>query len=290
MADSEVKEHMEKLAGNIRSDFLAGFDTDTPDKIRLNMSPAYMQDCINDLKAGVKNLFEQVRDIRELRYDNHQQIGCVEARVDKLATGLINAGLLQSALDSIEIRIDILESHLSDIHPQFFTVRQSDDDPDPILISQSGIDNIIERVEKLEGYMEMEDRVTASDVLLRLTQLEEHTGFEGLTKHELPNAKEFVERVEALEKSHYHNANAFYARLDKLETMQRDMLNAPNLIWAKYNKTPYCCPVCNGEAKTQVLYTKNAMVLEPFEKRITDSEGRHFILCHACDGKGVLWG
>lgn len=32
--------------------------------------------------------------------------------------------------------------------------------------------SLLERVEKLEGYMEMEDRVTASDVLCRLNELE----------------------------------------------------------------------------------------------------------------------
>ncbi len=107
---------------------------------------------------------------------------------------------------------------------------QKENDPDPILISQSGIDDIIERLESIEGYIEMEDRITASDILQRLNKIESR--FPGVMK------------------------------------------------------SPYKCPLCNGDGKT--LTQSN--VAEPFEKRIIDSLGRHFTWCSACEGKGIIWG
>jgi hypothetical protein len=61
------------------------------------------------------------------------------------------------------------------------------------------------------------------------------------------------------------------SRIKELEEMQKSMISMPNMVWAKYHKTPYKCPVCDGYAGTVL----NGVIDEH---------------CHACEGKGILWG
>jgi len=89
------------------------------------------------------------------------------------------------------------------------------------------LDELENKIEKVEGYMQIEDRVTASHVLLRV---------------------------------------------DKLEEMQSAMLTMPNVVWTKYHKTPYKCPVCEG---TRLCYSKDS-----------DLSWQ----CESCEGKGIVWG
>lgn len=71
-------------------------------------------------------------------------------------------------------------------------------------------------------------------------------------------------------------------RLSAVEQMQKDFINMPNIIWRKYNKTPYKCPVCDGEGDIKKeIHPKIA----EFEKLPTCLA----ISCKACEGKGILW-
>lgn len=67
------------------------------------------------------------------------------------------------------------------------------------------------------------------------------------------------------------NLSDIISRLDKLEQMQKDILNAPNLIWAKYNKTPHKCPICDGLGKQLYLIAQQVQICKP------------------CEGKGIVW-
>ena len=78
--------------------------------------------------------------------------------------------------DEIETMIDCLYvmtnkiDHLYDgIEKCFERIESIEAEP---RVTLSYHDSVFKRIEKLEGYMEMEDHVTASDVLLRLCQLE----------------------------------------------------------------------------------------------------------------------
>jgi hypothetical protein len=98
----------------------------------------------------------------------------------------------------------------------------------------------------------------------RIDKLEENT----------LNARRLLEIAHGLE-----NYREYRTAIENLET---------DVMYLKEGsrKTPHKCSVCNGESKTQVMHA----TIEAFEKRIIDSQGRHFILCHACEGKGIVWG
>jgi hypothetical protein len=48
-----------------------------------------LNQCYLEHDKSIVRLFEEVRDIRELRYANHQQIGCIEARMDDFQKRII---------------------------------------------------------------------------------------------------------------------------------------------------------------------------------------------------------
>lgn len=85
--------------------------------------------------------------------------------------------------------------------------------------------NILNRLDRIEGYLEIEDRVTASDVLCRLTKLEEAytASFE--------TAKEII----------FQGAQT-HASILKCEAKYKEL--------EKMNRKPHKCPVCEGHCGT----------------------------------------
>jgi hypothetical protein len=72
-------------------------------------------------------------------------------------------------------------------------------------------------------------------------------------------------------------------KIDEIESKFADFMQNSRL---NGEKKPFKCPVCCGYSKIQITHG----IMEPFEKRIRDSAGRHFILCNTCEGKGIIWG
>lgn len=109
----------------------------------------------------------------------------------------------------------------------------------------------IDRIEKLEANLKVEDRISASDVLCRLTKLES----EQLGQQLDPKVWVFVND-----------------RLDKLETE----INIVRALGSRdYNsKKPHKCPICDGKGYWHDVENNIA------------TGGR----CSSCEGKGVLWG
>lgn len=48
----------------------------------------FRDNTIKEMETKITRLFEEVRDIRELRYANHQDIGCLQAKVEDLIWGI----------------------------------------------------------------------------------------------------------------------------------------------------------------------------------------------------------
>lgn len=95
--------------------------------------------------------------------------------------------------------------------------------------------------------------------------------------------KKANERIKKLEKFDEFN-NEFFSilkhRIEKLEALQDSMLHTPNLVWQKYCKTPFKCPVCDGCGN---------------DKGTRESNPNYdfcmkYASCHACEGKGIVWG
>ncbi len=122
--------------------------------------------------------------------------------------------------DSVFDRIDNLESHMGDVHPSFCRVGENDPnhDPDPILISQSGIDDMIERLEELERWPSF-----TKNLEKRIERLERVSG------------KEVLEALTGFER-----------RIDMLDNAFRELLHSCNL------KGPYRCPLCEGNGSVMI--------------------------------------
>lgn len=106
-----------------------------------------------------------------------------------------------------------------------------------------------------------------------------------------PTYAPLLKRLEDIEKiqQNYHEYKIIIdATLEKLKEMQSAMLNSPNLIWQKYNKTPHKCPVCDGEGNLQTEF-KSTLTMALDTRYKMDAKGITYISCHSCDGRGILW-
>lgn len=129
------------------------------------------------------------------------------------------------------------------------------------------VDVIHKHIEKLHGLIDIEDRITASDVLCRLTQLETSVDFE--------KAKELI----------YQGAqtHASILKLKKrLTEIERHFSGDYQLIASKLN--PHKCPVCEGLG---IVLTEAAKVdFDGMLRAGLEKKKR----CNPCDGKGIVWG
>lgn len=125
-----------------------------------------------------------------------------------------------------------------------------------------------ERLMKLEAYIKMEDRVTASDVLLRLHTLETSVDFE--------KAKDLI----------YQGAQTHAsilkldARVKEIERFQ-DVTHAQHRLFVS-RKVPHACPICDGQGSPSIQ-----------SDRCLEAPRKHYLEtnpCHGCDGKGIVWG
>lgn len=55
----------------------------------------------------------------------------------------------------------------------------------------------------------------------------------------------------------------------------------------RQHQIPHKCPVCQGAGDFQVLSVEDIQALGVSR---TDGLGRKFTKCHACEGKGIVWG
>lgn len=79
---------------------------------------------LNDVAKNIQTLFEQIRDIRELRFSLSQDVGCLESRVNSLESG--NNPAIQAVIHLIEssnARISEIESYKTYAH---FTEKHKD--------------------------------------------------------------------------------------------------------------------------------------------------------------------
>lgn len=83
-----------------------------------------------------------------------------------------------------------------------------------------------------------------------------------------------IGRIEKLEKER----DLGMERIKRLEEKWHDMVSMPNIFWAKYNKTPHRCPVCDGNK------THKRMMMQAGQMVWIEDN------CICCEGKGIVWG
>lgn len=127
--------------------------------------------------------------------------------------------------------------------------------------------DVLERLTKLETYMNMEDRATASDVLLRLNELEKK--------------REMVIDLESFAFAFNDTCDKIYKRIEDLENGAIKRIGIlGNALADVSTKKPHACPVCHGQTGYDLQSLEEVMA----------NEGKTFKYCKACDGEGVLWG
>lgn len=157
------------------------------------------------------------------------------------------------------------------------------------IYNQSIFNNLVEEINSLRGQLEglnahiskvhdlvnLEDRITACDVLNRLTLLENQckNGYE----YQKGIIDGFQERIKSLEfhKNLQINENRKVSkRLDEISnyiSRFEDDIHDLQVFKSAKLKTPHKCPVCEGLGGTKISGT-------------IDEE------CHSCQGKGIVWG
>lgn len=113
-----------------------------------------------------------------------------------------------------------------------------------------------EHIDKLHELINIEDRITASDVLCRLTSLETHKNYQ------IDENRKVSKKIEELDEQLKFNIEVFKTNFSAIKSIQSE----------KFHK----CPACSGEGikKGEVLLSMPPQWPE----------------CRACEGKGIVWG
>jgi hypothetical protein len=110
------------------------------------------------------------------------------------------------------------------------------------------------RLEHIENYISIEDRISAIDVLGRLDKLEKcYIELQEYHTRQIDENRKISRRVDELE--------------ELLKRITEDDIKA--------EITPYKCPVCEGKGFVFLIFS------------ITDTRQEE---CRSCEGKGILWG
>ena len=112
------------------------------------------------------------------------------------------------------------------------------------------LEGLSDHIEKVHDLVNLEDRVTASDVLNRLTSLETHKNYQ------TEENRKVSKRMNEFEKQILETRVQFIGELGN-------------------KKIPHKCPICEGKGKYQSLNPEPPYVLHN--------------LCETCEGKGIIW-
>lgn len=136
-------------------------------------------------------------------------------------------------------------------------VRKSQSD---MLCIEGQMEGLHEHIEKLYDMVNMEDRITASDFLYRLTRLEDR--YEGFTKTQHPRLlKERLDKLDKITEELEQKMNVLLLGHHNLKNL------LGSLAETRESRRPYKCPACNGRSFCE--------------------EGME---CNACEGSCIIWG
>jgi DNA repair exonuclease SbcCD ATPase subunit len=222
-----------------------------------------MANDINDHDKRIDDLENICAEKRLIQLESAHLANCldpkvwvhVNERLEKLED--FGAGPIVASLKSVDEKVKETEKRVKDIEYRLFHIVELPSELDIRL------QDVERRIDKIPDNYTRRDK----EISKRIDDIEN-----GL-----------INRVGILGKA-LHDFSELSIRMDQLETE----LNTVRTLGSRayHPKKPHKCPVCNGQGK---FLTQSAL-LEPFEKRIIDSAGRHFTLCNGCEGKGIVWG
>lgn len=128
------------------------------------------------------------------------------------------------------------------------------------------------RIEQLELFFSGKVKNPIYDAIeLHIEKFNERLGF---IDRALENYREYKTGIEDLE------TDVMYLKqqVKTTEELVSSMVSMPNVVWAKYNKTPHKCPVCEG----------TCMRPNPL-RGLNNAEMPVNLDCIACEGAGILW-
>jgi hypothetical protein len=133
----------------------------------------------------------------------------------------------------------------------------------------SVVSNIIEDLSKEVGIIEENYQGIIAD----LRNLEE------ILKKEIPRIYN-AEQIGLIAKSAY---DGFEKRLLELERR----LDVCASVLRKDKLSPHKCPACDFSGAIQL---ESMEEIARFKDKVMVTDGRHFIWCRSCEGKGIVWG
>lgn len=211
---------------------------------------------------------------------------------------------------------------MSGCHDPILKRNIMDDVNDSLLAIQQDYNNKLEKLEahisKLHDMINMEDRISASDVLCRLSQLETHKNYQ------IDENRKVSKRIDKLESDHLDqlNPHAFLILkkiIDELENdyaskidNRKDLNNALSAIQEDYKtrlavfedhmKRYHELMLGTSPIELEKTIRANMRVKAPHKCPVCDGAGclsfRNPPLtlndikpdCHGCEGKGIVWG
>ena len=103
------------------------------------------------------------------------------------------------------------------------------------------------------------------------------------------SCKSLEDRIEKLEKFDSYDCEVISNLIKRIEKLEETLSNSikdnllKNIEIARLNERPHKCPVCEGQGKDT-----NRLVVDEVKKPSTINMKNPD--CHACNGKGIVWG
>lgn len=239
-------------------------------------------------EEGLNKCFEWIENIEKCRVDDVPvTFSLLVKRIEEFENELTTKKYMEQNLREACARIEKLEDN-------YDSKRDTRKDlNDSLSAIQNDYKNKIELLEThistVHDLVNMEDRITACDVLNRLTLLENHKNYQIDENRKVSRKFDEIESQLKRLEGFIHPDLILWARVDvtgRLEILEKlskrfeDDIHDLQVFKSAKVKLPHKCPVCNGSGEWE---------LQSIDETIRN-DNKRFKTCHSCEGKGVLWG
>jgi hypothetical protein len=104
---------------------------------------------------------------------------------------------------------------------------------------------------------------------------------------ELDNLSKRIKELERWKQISIEKNIQDIARIKELESKVAELESFKHVRFSVYETKPHKCPNCDFSGTIQLDSLEE---LSRFDSHMKTADGRFFIWCIACDGKGIVWG